>query len=50
MQYQDSDIGRRIVRAKLGIVFHTVYSGKTMDNMTAGFGSIRKAQVLLLYS
>ena len=37
----DSDIGRRIVRAKLGIVFHTVYSGKTMDNMTAGFGSIK---------
>jgi len=37
----DSNIGRRIVRAKLGIVFHTVYSGKTMDNMTAGFGSIK---------
>jgi len=37
----DSDIGRRIVRAKLGIVFHTVYSGKTMNNMTAGFGSIK---------
>ena len=37
----DSDIGRRIARAKLGIVFHTVYSGKTMDNMTAGFGSIK---------
>ena len=33
----DSDIGRRIVRAKLGIVFHTVYSGKTMDNMTDCF-------------
>ena len=37
----DSDIGRRIARAKLGIVFHTVYTGKTMNNMTAGFGSIK---------
>ena len=37
----DSDIGRKITRAKLGIVFHTVYTGKSLSNMTAGFGSIR---------
>ena len=37
----DSDIGRRIARAKLGIVFHTVYTGKSLSNMTAGFGSIK---------
>ena len=44
---RDSDIGRRIARAKLGIVFHTVYTGKTMNNMTAGFGSI-KGQGLII--
>ena len=37
----DSDIGRRIAKAKLGIVFHTVYTGKSLSNMTAGFGSIK---------
>jgi hypothetical protein len=37
----DSDIARRIARAKLGIVFHTKYSGKTMSSLTAGFGSIK---------
>ena len=37
----DSDIARRIARAKLGIVFHTKYSGKTMSGLTAGFGSIK---------
>ena len=36
-----SDIARKIARAKLGIVFHTKYSGKTMSSLTAGFGSIK---------
>jgi len=36
----DSDIGRRIKRAKMGIVFHTQYSGKTMDSLSAGFGTV----------
>ena len=36
-----SDIARRIARAKLGVVFHTKYSGKTMSSLTAGFGSIK---------
>ena len=38
---QDSDIGRRIAKAKMGIVFHTQYSGKTMDSLSAGFGTVR---------
>ena len=35
-----SSLGRRIVRARLGIVFHTYYTGKTMSSLTAGFGTI----------
>jgi hypothetical protein len=36
-----SDIGRRIARARLGIVFHTMYSGRDMQNLSASFGSIK---------
>jgi len=36
-----SQIGRQIGRAKMGIVFHTKYTGKTLDSMTAGFGTVR---------
>ena len=36
-----SNIGRQISRAKMGIVFHTKYTGKTLDSMTAGFGTVR---------
>ena len=36
-----SDLGRRIVKAKMGIVFHTQYSGKTMDKLSASFGTVR---------
>ena len=36
----DSDIGKRILRARMGIVFHTSYSGKTMKSLTAGFGTV----------
>ena len=36
-----SSIGRKIASAKLGIVFHTKYSGKTMQSLTAGFGTVR---------
>jgi len=35
-----SGLGRKISRAKIGIVFHTSYSGKTMDRLSAGFGTI----------
>ena len=37
----DSDIGKRISNARMGIVFHTKYTGKTLDSMTAGFGTVR---------
>jgi hypothetical protein len=36
-----SNIGRQISRARMGIVFHTKYTGKTLDSMTAGFGTVR---------
>jgi len=36
-----SDLGRRIMKAKMGIVFHTQYNGKTMDNLSASFGTVR---------
>ena len=37
---KDSNIGRKIEEAKFGIVFHTQYSGRTLDTMTASFGGI----------
>jgi len=39
----DSDIGKRIAKARMGIVFHTSYSGKTMDSLSASFGTVRGA-------
>jgi hypothetical protein len=37
---KDSDIGQRIDEAKFGIVFHTSYSGRSLDAMSASFGNI----------
>ena len=37
---KDSDIGQRIDNAKFGIVFHTQYSGRSLDTMSASFGDI----------
>ena len=37
----DSAIGRKISKAKMGIVFHTQYSGRKMDSLSAGFGTAR---------
>ena len=37
----DSGIGRQINRAKMGIVFHTKYTGKDMKSLSAGFGTVR---------
>jgi hypothetical protein len=36
-----SMLAKKILRARMGIVFHTKYTGKTLDSMTAGFGTIR---------
>ena len=37
----DSPIGRRIMRARMGIVFHTSYSGKDMKSLSASYGTAR---------
>lgn len=34
----NSDLGRQIARASIGIVWHTSYSGRTFESMTAAFG------------
>ena len=36
----NSGIGRKIKSARLGIVFHTKYTGKTMQDLRAGFGTV----------
>ena len=36
---EDSDLGKRIAKAKLGIVFHTTYSGSTIEDLGASFGA-----------
>ena len=36
----NSGIGRKIKSARLGIVFHTRYTGKTMQELRAGFGTV----------
>ena len=35
---KDSDIGKKIAKSKIGIVWHTTYSGDTLEAMTASFG------------
>ena len=37
---KDTDIGQKIDEAKFGIVFHTQYSGRSLDTMSASFGDI----------
>ena len=34
----DSDIGKKISKSKIRIVWHTTYSGDTLEDMTASFG------------
>lgn len=36
---KNSSLGQRINDAKMGIVFHTTYSGRTLDTMSASFGA-----------
>ena len=35
---ENTDLARRITRAKLGIIFHTTYTGRKMADLKAGFG------------
>jgi len=34
----DSNLGKRIAKAKLGIIFHTSYEGTSLEAMTANYG------------
>ena len=34
----DSPMGKKVGASKMGIVFHTTYSGNSMDSLSAGFG------------
>ena len=34
----NSDIGRQITRANIGVVWHTTYTGKSFETMSASFG------------
>lgn len=36
---KNSDFGKQINRAKLGIVFHTTYTGDSIENLSASFGA-----------
>ena len=38
---KDSDIGKKIAKSKIGIVWHTTYSGDTLEGMTASFGDVQ---------
>ena len=35
----NSDLGKKIKNAKIGVVWHTTYSGKTLQDMKASFGA-----------
>ena len=35
-----SSIGKKIARAKMGIVFHTMYTGRDMKSLSASFGNV----------
>ena len=37
---KDSDIGKKIAKSKIGIVWHTSYSGDSLEEMTASFGNV----------
>ena len=34
-----SELGKQIANAKLGIVFHTTYTGGTIEDLSASFGA-----------
>ena len=35
---EDSEVGKKISKSKLGIVWHTTYKGETLEDMTASYG------------
>lgn len=36
---KNSDLGKKIINSKMGIVFHTTYSGNSLEEMSANFGA-----------
>ena len=36
---KDSELGKRIAASQMGIIFHTTYTGDSMENMQASFGA-----------
>ena len=38
---KDSDVGKKVGKSKIGIVWHTTYSGDTLEGMTASFGDVQ---------
>ena len=35
----DSELGKKIARSKMGIVFHTTYTGSSIEDLSASFGA-----------
>ena len=35
----DSELGKKIAKSKMGIVFHTTYSGSSIEDLSASFGA-----------
>ena len=35
----ESDLGKKIAKSKMGIVFHTTYTGGTIEDLSASFGA-----------
>ena len=38
---KDSEVGKKIGKSKIGIVWHTSYSGSTLEDMMASFGEVQ---------
>ena len=43
---KDSDVGRKISKSKIGIVWHTTYSGDSLESMTASFGDVQQLKTV----
>jgi hypothetical protein len=43
---KDSDVGKKIAKSKIGIVWHTTYTGDTLQEMTASFGMTQSLKIV----
>ena len=39
MQFRQTDLGKKLHRSKMGIVFHTTYTGSSIEDLSASFGA-----------